>query len=127
MTQSRPAPMGNYELLQDFEGRAASVRVLRLASQGEVMPHLHHRSLQLYVALDGVSVISVDGVERELQPYEVTEIAPGTPHAARPAATTSILLNVSVPPLAADDQLPAQSQAYREDLQLPHAGTDIED
>lgn len=38
----RPVPVGNYELLEDFESPAATVRVLRMARTGQAVErHVH--------------------------------------------------------------------------------------
>ena len=107
-TKGRPAPVGAYELLADFEGTEASVRVLQLSgAPSSVRPHRHRLSVQIYVALSGTSIIEVDGVETVLTPYHVLEVPRGRLHAAQPAGGPAILMNISVPPLAADDQAPA--------------------
>ena len=107
MSNLRPAPVGIYELLQDFECGGASVRIMRLSgTAAAVKPHLHHRSMQIYVAIEGTSIIDTDGAETALSPYEVLEVPPGQLHSARPASGSSILVNISIPPLAADDQIP---------------------
>lgn len=107
MSNLRPAPVGVYELLQDFECEGASVRILRLSgTASSVEPHLHHRSLQIYVAIEGTSLIDTDGVETAMSPYDVLEVPRGRLHSARPASGSSILVNISIPPLAADDQVP---------------------
>ncbi|MBI2764805.1 MAG: hypothetical protein HYX53_02710 [Chloroflexi bacterium] len=105
MASLRPVPVGSYELLQDFECRDASIRVLRLADVSNIEPHVHHQSRQVYVALEGASIIDIDGTETELLPYAALEVPPGRLHSARPAAGSATLMNISVPPLEADDQI----------------------
>lgn len=112
MTTQRPALVGNYELLQDFDAAPASVRVFRLAGGAQaVQRHLHHHSAQIYVAIQGRVAIERDGVEVEIAPYEAVVVNPGTVHGARPIDGTAVVMNISVPPLAADDQTPVTGPA----------------
>lgn len=128
MLELRPVLVGNYELLQDFECRVAGVRILRLSDASGIDPHRHRRTRQIYVALEGTSFIDIDGVETELVPYAALEVAPEHEHSARPATTTSVVMNISVPPLTFDDQVaPGAPPLYREDLQLPGPTSDVED
>jgi len=127
MENTRPARVGSYEVLEDFTSRAASVRLLRLGESDAVEPHLHRRSTQIYVSLSGVSVITLDGRDELLPPYAMVEVPPETAHSARCDEGRSMLLNISVPPLAADDQLPLSSQPYRVDLELPRNALDVDD
>ncbi len=104
----RIEPVGQYELLQDFSSEHMSVRVLRLLrGEGSVQRHVHQRSAQVYVAIEGRVAIERDGEETVLEPYQALEVKPGAVHAARPVGEYAIVANISVPPLAPDDQLPA--------------------
>jgi mannose-6-phosphate isomerase-like protein (cupin superfamily) len=124
----RPALVGDYELLLDFESRGAGVRVLRLIDAAGIEPHMHHRTRQIYVALEGMSVVEIDGIETEIAPYAALEVAPEQVHSARPAGATSLVMNISVPPLSTDDQVPLGAPpVYREDLNLPGATSDLDD
>jgi len=106
MTQPRPSRVGNYELLEDFESNDASVRILRMAKSAEaIQPHLHHRSTQIYVALEGQACVERDGHPTTIKPYEVLVIAPDTVHSAYAAGETAVVLNISIPPLTGDDQV----------------------
>jgi mannose-6-phosphate isomerase-like protein (cupin superfamily) len=128
MTTQRPSLVGSYELLQDFDAVPASVRVFRLASGAEaVQRHLHHHSSQIYVALEGRVAIDRDGAETELVPYEAAVVTPGTLHAARPIDGPAVVMNISVPPLAADDQFAVSSDEPHPDLQLPGRDSALED
>jgi mannose-6-phosphate isomerase-like protein (cupin superfamily) len=94
-------------LLEDFATTEATVRVFRLSrGAGGVNRHVHHRSTQIYVALEGSALIESDGETTVLAPYRATVIAPGSTHSAQPAQQTAILMNISIPPLQADDQVP---------------------
>lgn len=128
MSDLRPALVGNYELLLDFECRDAGVRILRLADPAGIEPHVHRRTRQIYVALEGTSIIDIDGVETELTPYTALEVGAEHMHSARAAARASIIMNISVPPLSPDDQLPLEAPSpYREDLRLPGSTSDLDD
>ena len=106
MTQPRPVRVGNYDLLEDFESNDASVRIIRMAKSAQaIQPHLHHRSTQIYVALEGQSYVECDGHPTLLKPYQVLVVAPETVHAAYPAGEIAVVLNVSIPPLKGDDQV----------------------
>ena len=128
MAEQRPIPVGVYDLLTDYVGRKMSVRVFRLQPNREqVDRHRHRRSTQVYVALDGTVAIQRDGVETTLSPYEAVEVPPGVIHGARAVGAPAVLMNISVPPLAVDDQAPLYKEPYREDFNLPLDGGDIDD
>lgn len=128
MTSPRPTPVGLYHILQDFECPAASVRVFRMASTGDsVAGHVHRRSMQIYVALEGSVVVDVDGVETLLEPYGALPVWPGSVHSATPVGADAVLMNISIPPLAADDQVAAPITHEAPDMVLPHDGGDVDD
>lgn len=103
----RPIPVGNYELLEDFESPAATVRVLRMARTGQAVElHVHERSAQIYVALQGRVRIEIDGRVAEIEPFHAASVPAGAVHGAAPVGDGAILMNISVPPLGADDQVP---------------------
>lgn len=107
MAGPRPVRVGNYDLLEDFETAEATVRVLQMARTGQAIDqHVHERSTQIYVALQGRIRVEVDGAVRELAPYQATTIPAGSAHGAGPIGETAVLMNISIPPLRADDQLP---------------------
>jgi mannose-6-phosphate isomerase-like protein (cupin superfamily) len=128
MTNPRPAPVGLYHILQDFECPTASVRVFRMASTGDaVAGHVHRRSMQIYVALEGSVLVDVDGVETVLEPYGALPVWPGSKHSATPVGADAVLMNISIPPLAADDQVAAAFTHESPDMRMPRAGGDIDD
>ncbi len=103
---ARPVPVGNYELLEDLETEEATVRVLRMANTGQAVErHVHERSAQIYVALQGRIRVEVDGAAVVIEPYRAMRIPAGSVHGAGPIGETAVLMNISVPPLQADDQI----------------------
>lgn len=128
MIDNRPVPIGEYEVLQDFECPTASVRVLRLTGPAEsIQAHVHRRSMQIYVAISGRSIVSIDGQDHLLEPYDTVPVWPGSAHSATPANGETVLLNISVPPLGADDQLPLQPPTEFPDMKLPTREEDVND
>lgn len=129
MTNPRPTPVGLYHILQDFECPTASVRVFRMASTGDaVAGHIHRRSMQIYVVLEGSVMVDVDGAETLLEPYGALPVWPGSRHSATPVGADAVLMNISIPPLAADDQIAAPLPEHEApDMALPHSGDDLED
>lgn len=126
--EQRPVPVGHYEPITDFVGRDMSVRVFRLhGSVDKVELHRHARSTQVYVALEGRIGIIRDGVEVELQPYETLQVVPGVIHGARAVGGDATLMNISTPPLRADDQRPLHEEPHRSDMELPRGQSDLED
>lgn len=106
--ERRIEAVGRYELLEEYSGPQLSVRVLRLrAGEESVQRHVHYRSTQVYVALVGRAVIDRDGEETTIEPYQALEVRPGVVHGARPYDEEAVVANISVPPLEADDQIPA--------------------
>ncbi len=109
MSAQRPVPVGNYSLLEDYECPSASVRVIRMGKGGErVDLHVHLRSMQLYVVLSGQVVVESDGVEHLLEPYRPLAVWPRSAHGARPVTDEAVVMNISIPPLGADDQRPLE-------------------
>jgi mannose-6-phosphate isomerase-like protein (cupin superfamily) len=129
VTTERSIPtVGDYQILQDFECPSASVRVFAMpAGLGAVGSHIHRRSMQIYVALQGAVAVEIDGTERTLLPYEAMAVWPGSTHRASPIDGDVVLLNISIPPLAADDQLAVSAEPEHNDLRLPRSGDDLED
>ncbi len=107
MAGPRPTRVGNYELLEDYETEQATVRVLRMARTAQaVQRHLHNHCTQIYVVLEGQIRVHVDGTETEITPYQAKVIPPGAVHGASPVGEAAVLMNLSIPPLRADDQVP---------------------
>ena len=128
MAEGRPIPVGVYEILQDFACPAASVRVFRLGGEGDAVGgHIHRRSMQIYVAIEGSVVVEIEDVERVLQPYDAVPVWPGMKHRASPVAVDAVLMNISIPPLGADDQLPLDESGEPPDLRLPASDYDVDD
>jgi mannose-6-phosphate isomerase-like protein (cupin superfamily) len=122
----RPVPVGNYEVVADHEWPTASVRILRLFKGGPIQSHVHHRSMQIYVGLQGRSIVTIDGVERTLGPNEAAAVWASSVHSATAGTDESMLMNISVPPLGEDDQVP-YVPSETPSMRLPTAGTDVED
>ncbi len=128
MTGPRPIPVGVYELLADHDSRRVSVRVLRLSRGSEFVDrHMHRHSTQVYVALEGRAGILRDGVETLLSPYDALEVVPGVIHAARAIDGTAVVMNISTPPLAPDDQAPLGAELHTSAFDLPLQDGDVDD
>jgi mannose-6-phosphate isomerase-like protein (cupin superfamily) len=128
MPGNRPQPVGAYEVIQDFENSSMSIRVIRMAAEAmAINAHVHQRSAQVYVALSGSVRIECDGVETVLRPYDVLSVPIGSLHRAHPVDGAAIVMNISVPPLAANDQAPATSFVETSDMRLPRNGSDVDD
>lgn len=127
-TSERPAPVGQYHLRQDFQCPTSSIRVIQMASPAEAVGgHVHHRSMQIYVALEGAIKVDIDGLETQLAPYQALPVWPGSRHTAWPVDGPAVLMNISIPPLAADDQHPTAVGGERPDLRLPSDDMDVDD
>jgi mannose-6-phosphate isomerase-like protein (cupin superfamily) len=127
-TLHRPVPVGNYEVLQDFERPNVGVRVLRLKrGTGAIEGHTHQRSMQMYVAIEGGVTVHIDGEQTLLQPYQAVPIWPGSAHSAEATMEDAVLLNISLPALSAEDQLPIGITPEPPDFALPHDTDDIDD
>jgi mannose-6-phosphate isomerase-like protein (cupin superfamily) len=129
MTSTRPTPVGLYHLLTDFECPAASVRVIRMSGEGDAVgSHVHRRSMQMYLAIEGSVVVEIDGVETVLRPFDVLPVWPGSVHRASPLGGEAVVANISIPPLGADDQVPVTQVPEPADRSLPRGeGADVED
>lgn len=128
MPAERPVPVGNYSLIEDYECPSASIRVIRMSGGEErVNLHAHRRSMQLYVALSGEVVVESDNVEHLLEPYKPLAVWPGSAHGVRPVTDEAIVMNISIPPLGADDQGPLQGEHIPPDFGLPSDASDLED
>lgn len=128
MSEQRPQPVGRYEVLEDFECHSASVRVLKLEGATEhIDQQATRRSMRIYLSIGGTARVTVDGVTHLLQPYAALAVWPGSEHGAAPAGSEAILVNISIPPLTADDQLPVTPAEEPEDFRLPRGDSDIED
>jgi mannose-6-phosphate isomerase-like protein (cupin superfamily) len=129
MTSTRPTPVGLYHLLTDFECPAASVRVIRMSGEGDAVgSHVHRRSMQMYLAIEGSVVVEIDGVETVLRPYDVLPVWPGSVHRASPLGGEAVVANISIPPLGADDQVPVAQVPEPPDRSLPRGeDADVED
>lgn len=123
-----PEQVGSYRVLQEFRSREASVRIIEMNYPDAVIaPHVHLRSNQSYLAISGSIIVTVSGIEHTIGPYEIVNLPIGEIHSARPVDGTAILANISVPPIAPDDQRPTPPDVTRNDLELPTIGTDFDD
>ena len=103
--QSRPR-MGTYEILQEFVADEMSFRIFRLKRDAQIVDrHLHRRTTQFYVGLDGTVLVECDDTSVEIVPYDCVRVGPGAVHRASPAGDTAVVLNISVPPVQANDQI----------------------
>ncbi len=128
MTTPRPVAVGVYELLTDFDQRSMSVRVFRLSpGQEQVNLHRHRYSTQVYVALEGQVAVHRDGVETVLAPYQALEVIPGMVHGARAVDDFAVVMNISTPPLAVDDQAPLGEDQHPADMEHPRGESDAND
>jgi mannose-6-phosphate isomerase-like protein (cupin superfamily) len=128
ITLERPTPVGTYDILTDFLTNDAGVRVFRMGGVAQrIEPHVHHRSAQIYVVLEGEARITVDGVEHFLRPYQALAVPVGVPHSAAALGPEAVLANISTPPLRFDDQLPPDRPVTPPDFELPRPGSDVED
>ena len=127
-TSERPAPVGQYVLRQDFQCPTSSIRVIAMASEAEAVGgHVHHRSMQIYVALEGAIKVDIDGLETQLKPYQALPVWPGSRHTAWPVDGPAVLMNISIPPLGADDQHATGVGGEGPDLRLPSDDSDVDD
>ena len=122
----RPPIVGGYRLVQDYDAQEASIRVFRVFAEGDVESHIHQHSKQFYVALDGKAIITVDGVETSIRPFEVLPVPVGSLHSARSADDEALLLNISVPRLRPDDQVSVSPEVFRADLNLPAGDRNVD-
>jgi mannose-6-phosphate isomerase-like protein (cupin superfamily) len=128
MPEARPTPVGSYRLLQDYTDRRLSIRVIAMSeSAAQVQPHVHARSAQVYMVLEGRAEIECDGVITLAEPYAVVPVPIGSVHSARPYGGPAVVMNLSIPPLAADDQAPMVSAHEPPDMRLPRVGEDADD
>jgi len=128
VTAERITPVGKYDILTDYVTPGASVRVFRIHGAGErIDQHIHHKSTQIYLSIQGAARITVDGVEHIVGPYEALTVCPGIAHGAVPVGEEAILANISIPALEFDDQLPVEQDLEPPDWKLPGEGTDLED
>lgn len=126
MPAVRPPKVGQYHLLEDFEAMEVSVRVIRMTGGEDVEPHIHQRCVQVYVALEGEVVVVCDGVETTLTPYHALRVPRDSAHGVRPVGGgTAVVLNLSVPPLAPDDQVATLPAVETADMRLPRDADDL--
>lgn len=97
--------MGDYEVLSDTRTAEASLRLLRISPGMEVRPHYHKKSTQVYVVLSGRAAIRLGEGRLQTRPFDKVEIPPLTVHGLT-APEPALVLSISVPPMAPDDQHP---------------------
>ncbi len=128
MTDERPKLVGEYDLVQDFVNNNMSIRVLQMdGDDNAVGPHVHYRSSQVYIGLSGKAAITCDGVEHIVNPYDIVSIPVRSLHAARAVDGPAVVMNISVPPLRADDQSPSLGEKEAPDMRMPSTETDVDD
>ena len=130
MSTERPPRVGAYRLMRDFDSRSASVRIIHMDSDVEaVQPHVHQRSTQIYIPLVGRVRVHLDGVETVVEQYHCFLVPIGSAHGVRPADADEdvLVMNISVPPLAADDQVGTGERFEPRDFRLPVVGSDFDD
>lgn len=128
MPDARPKPVGHYEVMEDFVTPQASIRIIRMRGEGmEVETHVHHRTTQIYVALEGRVGVVRDGIEVVLEPYAAMTVPVGREHGARPIDGEAIVMNISVPPLAVDDLAPMAVVTKSADFKLPENEDQVDD
>ena len=107
MAQRRDSSVGDYEVLQQIDGRGATIRVFRAVRGAEALDrHLHRHSTQYYVALEGRIVIEHGDERATLQPYEAVTVEPGTTHRSYPVDEAAVVLTIYMPPVRAEDHIP---------------------
>ncbi len=98
---------GDYTVISHHEFPESSLRVLRLEPGQEIPAHLHHRSAQSYLVLEGSVEVRTDAVYVRLDRGEAIRVATGQVHALRPAGGPVVVVSISVPPLSSADHIPA--------------------
>ncbi len=102
---------GDYTVISHHEFPESSLRVLRLDPGQEIPAHLHHRCAQSYLVLEGSVEVRTDDVFVRLDKGEAIRVGTGQVHGLRPAGGSVVVVSVSVPPLSADDHIPAAATA----------------
>ncbi len=98
---------GDYTVIAHHEFPESSLRVLRMEPGQEIPAHLHQHSAQSYLVLEGSAEVRTNDVFVRLNQGEAVRIAIGHIHAVQPVGGPATLVSVSVPPLSADDHIPA--------------------
>jgi len=96
--------MGDYQILVDIRTPECSLRTLRLSSGRTVKLHVHHKTTQIYLVIEGDAVATVAGENKKLGSMESLRIPVDTPHALS-TESTAIVVSISIPPLRLDDQI----------------------
>jgi mannose-6-phosphate isomerase-like protein (cupin superfamily) len=74
-----------------------------MLAEGSMMKHLHHEQEELYLVLDGVAALEVDGVTYELRERDVLSVPSGATHQMRNAGEGPLtFFAVSAPPVSGD-------------------------
>jgi quercetin dioxygenase-like cupin family protein len=96
--------MGTYEILSHVLMPECSVRIIRMLKSEHVSPHYHERSVQIYTVLEHVVEARVGEQVMRLRPYETVRIDHGVVHSVRAVEAEALVMSLSIPPLARDDQ-----------------------
>jgi len=93
-------------------GETAMFNLVQLDA-GAIVPEHSHPEEQLGIVIQGVQVLSVDGVEHELGPLEAYALAGGVPHGGRGGPEGCLVLDVFHP--AREDYRHAEAPAVETD------------
>lgn len=95
--------VGRYEVVAHLATPECSLRLIRITGTTSVEPHYHERTTQVYVVLEGTAELTLRRRKTRLEPYQTVTVPPFTAHGVA-ASDTALVLSISVPPLAPDDQ-----------------------
>ncbi len=105
---------GDYTVLSHHEFPECSLRTLQMEPGQAIPPHYHQRTVQSYLVLDGSVEVRINDVTTALGRGEAVRVATGDVHDIRPRGGAATVLSVSIPPLRAEDHLPAEQRPSSE-------------
>jgi mannose-6-phosphate isomerase-like protein (cupin superfamily) len=101
-TQPVSEQLSVQRLSDDLGTEKMHVNVWMLA-EGSMMKHMHHEQEELYLVLEGVAAMEVDGVTYELRERDVLSVPAGATHQMSNAGTGPVtFFAVSAPPVSGD-------------------------